>query len=96
MSVVRNHIYSVDPADLDELLNRRSSLIATVRASHPGLSATRLVRLDDGTYCDTWHWETAEQLGAALAAIPTFAEAPATMSLTRDGTAQNGEVLDER
>ncbi|MFI6787665.1 hypothetical protein ACIBG4_10065 [Nonomuraea sp. NPDC050383] len=96
MSVVRSHRYSVAEADLEEFLARRSSLIATVREGHPGLTHTVLIRLEDGSYTDTWHWETGAQMGAALAAIPTFPEAPLTMALTKDGTALNGQVVDER
>ncbi|MFD8564896.1 hypothetical protein ACWDOR_37500 [Streptosporangium canum] len=95
MSVVRTHRYSVAGADLEEFLARRSSLIATVREGHPGLTHATLVQLEDGTYTDTWHWESAEQLGTALAALPTFSEAPLTMALTKDNTAQTGQVIDE-
>ena len=96
MSVIRTHTYRIDAADYDTFLERRSALITDNRGSHPGLSAARLVRLEDGTYSDTWHWQSAEQLEAALAAIATFAGARPTMSLTSDGTAQNGVVVDER
>ncbi|MEV0201481.1 hypothetical protein [Nonomuraea sp. NPDC050691] len=96
MSVVRSHRYSVPETDLEEFLARRSSLIATVRKGHPGLTHAVLVQLEDGTYTDTWHWESAGQMGAALAALPTFPEAPLTMALTKDGTALNGQVVDER
>ncbi|MEU7000988.1 hypothetical protein [Nonomuraea sp. NPDC046570] len=96
MSVVRSHRYSVADADLEEFLARRNSLIATVREGHPGLTHAVLIQLEDGTYTDTWHWETAEQMGAALAAFPTFPEAPLTMALTKDGTALDGQVVDER
>ncbi|MEV0973862.1 hypothetical protein [Microtetraspora glauca] len=96
MSVVRSHRYSVADADLEEFLARRSSLIATVREGHPGLTHVVLIQLEDGTYTDTWHWETGAQMGAALAALPTFPEAPLTMALTKDGTALNGQVVDER
>ena len=96
MSVVRTHHYTVEPADLDELLARRGALIAAIREAHPGLTTARLVRLADGSYSDTWHWESDAQLGAALAALGGYPEAPRTMALTRDGTAQNGEIIDER
>ncbi|GAB2442906.1 hypothetical protein [Streptosporangium sandarakinum] len=96
MSAVRSHRYSVADTDLEEFLARRNSLIATIREGHPGLVRTVLVRLEDGTYTDNWHWETAEQMGAALAALPTFPEAPLTMALTGDATALNGRVVDER
>ena len=95
MSAVRSHHYSVDEADLEEFLARRSSLIATIRKAHPGLTAGLLVRLEDGTYSDTWRWETAAQMGAALAAIPTFPEAPLTMALTKDSTVQDGQIIAE-
>lgn len=55
-----------------------------------------LIRLEDGAYTDTWHWESAEQMGAAFAALPAFPEAPLTMALTRDGTAPNGRGVDVR
>ncbi|ETK35260.1 hypothetical protein [Microbispora sp. ATCC PTA-5024] len=96
MSVVRSHRYSVADADLEEFLARRSSLVATVREGHPGLTRVVLIRLEDGTYTDTWHWETAAQMGAALAALPTFPEAPLTMALTKDAVALDGQVVDER
>jgi hypothetical protein len=96
MAAVRAHTYTIDPADLEEFLARRASLIGTIRETHPGLTGTVLVRLDDDTYTDTWHWASAAQLQAALAAIATFPEAPLAMALTRDGTARNGTVVDQR
>ncbi|MFD9946498.1 hypothetical protein ACFWYW_10215 [Nonomuraea sp. NPDC059023] len=94
-SVVRAHRYSVAEPDLEEFLARRGSLIATIRESHPGLTHAVLVRLEDGSYTDTWHWESAGQMGAAFADLPSFPEAPLTMALTKDATAQNGQVIDE-
>jgi len=95
MAVVRTHHYTVDPADLPELLARRAAVIAAIRAAHPGLSQAVLIRLDDGTFTDAWRWDTAGQMQAALAAMP-IPEARAAMSLTRDNTAQDGEIVDER
>jgi hypothetical protein len=96
MTAVRAHTYDIDPVDLEEFLARRASLIGTVRETHPGLTRTVLVRLDDDTYTDTWHWASATELRAALAAIATFPEAPLTMALTRNGTARNGLIVDQR
>jgi hypothetical protein len=95
MAVVRTHHYAIDPADLPELLSRRATVIAVIRAAHPGLAQTRLTRLEDGTFTDTWRWDSADQMQAALAAMP-IPEARAAMSLTRDATAQDGEIIDER
>jgi hypothetical protein len=94
MSVVRIHHYTVDPADFQELLTRRAAVIAAIRAAHPGLAETRLTR-HDGTLTDTWRWDSAGQMQAALATMPT-PEARAAMSLTRDATARDGEIVDER
>ena len=96
MTFVRTHHYSVSPADVDELLTRRASLIDAVRAAHPDLTMTRLTRLADGTYTDTWYWGTSEGMETALAAIGDFADAPGTMLLTKGNVAQNGEVICER
>ena len=95
MSVVRTHHYTVEPANLAELLARRAALITAVRAAHPGLAGTRLTRLDDGTFADSWQWDTAEQMQAAFPAT-SLPEARAARSLTRDHTAVTGEIVDER
>lgn len=96
MSAVRVHLYSVDPANLEQLLARRAQLIAGIRSTFAGLLETRLTRLDDGTYQDVWRWETVEQLNAAVAASAGFPPVAETMALTHDATVQNGEVIDER
>jgi hypothetical protein len=96
MPVARTHRYTVDPANLDEMLAKRATVIAAIRSSHPGLTETRLTRLEDGTYTDVWRWDSAEQMRAAFAAVPAIPEARAAMSLTRDATAVNGEIIDER
>jgi hypothetical protein len=96
MSVVRAHAYTIDPADLDEFLDRRITLIKAIRAAHPGLAGARLIRLEDGTYSDVWCWDSAEQMGAALADLAGFPEARVTMALTRNATTLSGEIVDER
>jgi hypothetical protein len=35
MAVSRTHRYTVDPADLEELIARRTTVIAAIRATHP-------------------------------------------------------------
>jgi hypothetical protein len=95
MTVTRTHHYAVDPADFEELLARRATVIAAIRAAHPGLAQAQLTRQEDGTYTDIWRWDSAEQMQAALAAMP-IPEARAAMSLTRDATAVDGEIIDER
>jgi hypothetical protein len=97
MAAVRVHRYTVDPADLQELLARRARLIDALRVAHPGLAETRLTRLADGTYSDVWCWESAEQQRVALGGMSRFgALAGAAWSLTRDRSAVDGEIVDER
>ncbi|NUT34749.1 MAG: hypothetical protein HOV79_16955 [Hamadaea sp.] len=96
MTAVRIHRYSVDPARLDDLLARRARLIDGIRSGFPGLTATTLVKLDDGSYMDTWHWESAELMGAALAAAAGFPAVSDTLGLTGDHVVHGGEVIDQR
>ena len=97
MADIRTHHYAVDPADLDELIARRATLIEAMRAAHPGLKHTRLTRLADGTFSDVWRWESAEQMQAAAADMARFRPlAGAAWALTSDATSIDGEVVDER
>lgn len=95
MAVIRTHHYSVDPADLDELIAKRATLIRAVRAAYPGLASTRLTRLEDGSYTDAWRWDAAAQMQAALPATE-LPEARLAMALVHDYSASYGEVIDER
>src|SRR5262245_29579473 len=97
MAPVRMHRYTVDPADLEELIARRAKLLDAIRAAHPGLAEARLTRLEDGTFTDVWRWESAEQMRAALAGMSGFgALAGAAWSLTRESSSVDGEIVDER
>lgn len=94
-AVVRVHNYSVAPENVADFLKARATVIDTIRAAHPGLVATRLVHLEDGTYSDTWQWSSMQAMAAAfpLAQSP---EAVAAWSLATDSSASNGELVDER
>ena len=96
MANIRIHRYHVDPSNLDELLARRAELITAMRARHPGLAETRLIDLGDRAYIDAWRWDSAEQMQAAFADLANIPETHAAMSLTRDATADDGEIIDER
>ena len=96
MAVVRVHHDSVDEADDEEFLKRRAAVIDAIRADHPVLSKTTLIKLEDGTYTDTWRWDSPAQMGAAFGAAATVGEIGPAMSPTKDGTAVNGEIVDER
>ncbi len=96
MADIRIHHYSVDQSHTDEWLSRRTAVINAIRADHPGLVETRLIRLEDGTYLDAWRWASAAQMQAANAAAATIPEVAAAMALTRHRTAEDGQVIDER
>ena len=96
MTAVRTHTYRVAPEHRDDLLERRATLIAGIRGGNPGLVEARLTHHEDGTYTDTWRWESVEQMNAALAAAATFPLVAAALALTHDGSVQNGEIIDER
>jgi Antibiotic biosynthesis monooxygenase len=95
MADFRIHRYRVDPADVEELQARRRTLIDAIRAAHPGLRETRLIRVEDGTYIDAWRWDSAEHMQAALAAAP-FPEAGPAWFLTQEATSEDAEVVEER
>ncbi|WP_194916481.1 hypothetical protein [Catenulispora rubra] len=95
-TTIRSHQYRVSPEKFEEFSVRRAAVIDAVRAKHPALAATRLVRLEDGSYSDVWVWESAEHMGRALADLPNTPEAFAAMSMVEGNVAQSGLVLDER
>ncbi|HEY1179124.1 MAG TPA: hypothetical protein VGF17_23465 [Phytomonospora sp.] len=90
---VHVHHYEVDDGVFEEFLRRREAVIDAVRSRHPALSRATLVRLEDGSYTDTWQWDSAEEMGAAFASLPDLPEAGAAMSLTTGATGRSGEVV---
>ncbi len=95
MANIRIHRYNVDPGDVEELLDRRATVIAAIREDHPGLVEARLIRLEDGTFIDAWRWNSAAEMQAALDAAPP-PEAREAMSLTQERSSEDGEIVDER
>jgi hypothetical protein len=93
MGDIRIHRYTVDPGDVEELLEWRAALITAIRVDHPGLVETRLIRLEDGSFVDAWRWNSAAEMQAALEATPP-PEARDAMSLTRERTSEDGEIVD--
>lgn len=95
MTVVRMHRYNIDSADVEELRARRATLIAAVRAACPGLNRTVLTRFEDGTYTDSWYWDSPDQMRAAGAVVRAMPEAGAALSLVHERADEDGEVLDD-
>lgn len=98
MAVIRTTRLEVAPENADELLARRAALIAAVRAAHPGLTGTRLARVDERTFVDTWTWESASSLRRALDGVFDIAEAGPAFALTEATTldVEQADVVDER
>ncbi|MFE3189914.1 hypothetical protein ACFXHA_12965 [Nocardia sp. NPDC059240] len=96
MAVVRIHRFRVARADLETLLTQRKMLIDGIRRANPGLTGTRLTRLEDGTYLDAWRWDRAEDMLAALTAAQGVPLVEATEALMLDASVTTGEIVDER
>ena len=95
MAVIRTTRFAVAPADVETMQARRRRLLDVVRAQFGGPSEARLVRLDGETWLDVWRWDSAEDLDAAVAAAPRLAEAGAAFSVTREVSAEQGELIDD-
>ncbi|GLZ78483.1 hypothetical protein Afil01_32900 [Actinorhabdospora filicis] len=93
MTAVRVHRYTVAADRLDDLLDRRAQAITGIRAGFPGLTGTRLIGLEDGSYVDTWTWESAEQMNAALQASSGNPGVAAILALTGDHVVASGEII---
>jgi hypothetical protein len=66
MTVLRMICFSLlDPAESETMLTKRADLIAAVRANFPGLTETRLARVDDETWLGQWIWDSVESLETA-------------------------------
>jgi hypothetical protein len=96
MSIVRTTRFHIDPANVEEAMNRRAAVISAVRAAYPGLTEARLTRLEDGTWADSWRWASREAMETALAGAPTLPEAGAAFAIVTDATVEVAELVDER
>lgn len=95
MAVIRTVRYTTDPNDATEMVAARGRVVTATRESYPGLVAARLSRIDEQTWSDAWHWESAEQMHAAVnaaATIPGVGEAFAMISLVG---VEVSELVDE-
>jgi len=52
MAAIRIHQLHHRPVDTQQWLARRATVINAIRAGHPGLIETRLIRPEDGTFLD--------------------------------------------
>jgi hypothetical protein len=97
-AVIRTTRFEVAPGDVQEMIARRNALVAAVRRAFPGLTEARLARVGEKAWTDSWRWDSAASLDAALHAAATGAlpEAGRAFALAGNATAESGEIIDER
>ncbi len=90
MAVLRIVRFTVEPSRSAQMLAHRAELIAATRQRFPGLTGTRLARVDEQAWVDQWRWESAGNMQAAL-----DAGAQETFALIADAHAEVAEIVDE-
>jgi len=96
MAMIRTARFTTDAAQAGEMLARRAELIRVVREAFPGLTEARLARLGEDRWVDIWRWESAASMQTATAGAHDLPETAAAFALTRNLTAEDAEVIDER
>ena len=96
MAIMRLTRFSIDAADREPMLTTRAALIDAVQARYPGLTETRLTRIDDEHWLDLWRWESDEHLQAAVAGAHDLPEAGPAFALVKDATAESTQIIEER
>jgi hypothetical protein len=96
MAAVRTHRYTLAPDRLEGFLAQRAELIGQWRAAGLELVEARLYRLEDGTYLDIWRWASEAVMARAFAMMGELPLVPATLGMTSEHSAVDGELVDER
>ena len=94
MTVLRLDSFTIDPADIGELLTRHAALAAVAKDAFPGLIDVQLAKIDDQTWIDVWRWDSLANAQAAAAQGPTIPQAGAAFSLIKSLAVEYAEVLD--
>ncbi len=95
MAVLRFAHFTTDPDRTDEMLAKRAALVATIKEQFPALTETRLARVDQSTWIDTWRWESLAEAETAISRAPSIPEAGAAFAVTSDMSAHFAEIVDE-
>jgi hypothetical protein len=96
MASVRTHRYTMSPDKVEKFLAQRAELIGQWRDAGFDVEETRLYRLEDGTYLDIWRWASDEVMAKAFDAMDELPLVGATLGMTSDHSAVDGELVDER
>ena len=97
MAVIRTTRFEAAPSDVENMIERRNTLVAAVRNTFPGLTEARLARVGERVWIDSWRWDSTASLEAALKAAATGAlpEAGPAFALTGNAIAETAEIVDE-
>lgn len=95
MAVVRTVRFTLEPAQSPQMRELRANLIAATRQRFPGLTGTRLARVDERVWVDQWRWESAGHMQAALDAVATIPGAQESFALVADARPEVAEIVDE-
>jgi hypothetical protein len=96
MPSVRTHRYTLAPNQVEKFLAQRAELIGQWRAAGLDLVETRLYRLEDGIYLDIWRWRSAEVMAKAFDTMGELPLVGATLRMTSEHSAVDGDLVDER
>ena len=96
MATVRTHRYMLGPDQVEKFLAQRAELIGQWRAAGLDLVETRLYRLEDGTYLDIWRWASDEVMAKAFDTMGEIPLVGATLGMTSEHSAVDGDLVDER
>jgi len=98
MAIIRTTRFEVEPADMEEMIARRNALVAEVRSAFPDLTEARLARASERVWIDSWRWESAASMDAAVRAVATGAlpAAGPAFALAGNATGESAEIIDER
>src|SRR5687768_15819756 len=95
MTIIRTTRFTADPTGAAQVLERRRNLLAAIRARFAGPAEARIIRVDERTWVDMWHWDSQETLDAALEGAPKLPEAAAAFEVAQDVSAEQGNLVDE-
>jgi hypothetical protein len=96
MATVRTHRYTLAPGQVETFLAQRAELIRQWRAAGLDLVETGLYRLEDGTYLDIWRWASEEVMAKAFDTMGELPMVGATLGMTSEHSAVDGDLVDER
>lgn len=94
MTVLRLDQFTIDPADIGELLARHAALVAAAKDAFPGLIEVQLARVDDHMWLDVWRWDSLASAQAAGAAAGNIPGAAAAFSLAKSLTGDFVKAVD--